>query len=52
MTNKQRRLRAIDNEIAEVKKLIDDTYNIERQISLSRCLVMLYTLKKEVLELK
>ena len=43
------RLQAIDNEITEVKQMIDDTYNVEKQIRLSKCLVTLYTLKKEVL---
>lgn len=47
-----RRLDAIHSEIKEVKKLLDDTYDIDRQIKLSKCLVTLYTLKKEVLNLK
>ena len=45
------RLQAIDSEINGIKEMLDNTYNIDRQINLSKCLVTLYTLKKEVLEL-
>ena len=47
-----RRISAIDTEIADVKQMLDDTYNIDHQIGLSKCLVTLYTLKKEALNLK
>ena len=45
------RVYRIEKEIAEVKKDIDSTYNIDKQIRLSKCFVMLYTLKREALEL-
>ena len=47
-----RRISAIDTDIADVKQMLDDTYNIDHQIGLSKCLVTLYTLKKEALNLK
>lgn len=48
----EKRIQAIDNEINEVKREIKNTYNIDKQIKLSECLVMLYKLKKQALGLK
>ena len=48
----ENRIQAIDNEINEVKREIKNTYNVNKQIKLSECLVMLYKLKKQALGLK
>lgn len=47
-----RREEYIDNTINEIISMLDETYNIEKQIKLSKCLVMLYTLKKELIKIK
>lgn len=48
----EKRIQTIDEEISKVKQIIDNTYDINKQIQLSKCLTELYKLKKRAMGLK